>query len=314
MRVLMDVFSGRPNPHWQLTPAETRELRDRMAARPPLPSAMPPPILGLRGFVVEAEADDGAWPYGVSSRFSIPAPAAPLETPEPHSLPKGKVRRDSSKVRKAPATPTPHDDAGLAAWLLQTATGRVEEKVLETVHEVTIAARPAPKTKTKAPAVAKRSLALTAPPLAGAACDPFLTPFNFAFWEYAPIRLSNNCYNYATNCASNTVAQPGRRAGHQYQAFGCADLRAAAMADGCLDACEGRVRVVALGIWPGVDFHWWRMHPGGIWAHKLGVTDVWTIDNMGRIIGNGLTPETCDRGPYSLFCGFFYAPLGMTVV
>lgn len=311
MRVVMDVFSGRPNPQWQLTPAEARELRDRLAARPSVPLAMPPPILGLRGFVVEAEIADGPLPYALPSRFSIPAPAPPIETP---SLPQAKVRRHAAAAREARPTVTAQDDAGIAAWLLQTAAGRVEDKVLETLHRSTIEARPARKTKAKTSAVAKHALAPTAPALEGVACDPFLTPFNFAFWEYVPVRLNNNCYNYATNYASNTVAQPGRRAGRQYQAFGCADVRAAAMADGCLDACEGKVRVVALAIWPGVDFHWWRMHPGGMWAHKLGVTDVWTIDNIGRLIGNGLTPETCDRGPYSLFCGFLYVPLGTTVV
>jgi hypothetical protein len=55
--VELDVFSGRPNPTWQLTGAEAAELRSRLAdpTRTPLASAtVPPPSgrLGYRGFVL----------------------------------------------------------------------------------------------------------------------------------------------------------------------------------------------------------------------------------------------------------------------
>jgi hypothetical protein len=56
--VELDVFSGRPNPTWQLTGPEAAELRAILTdpTRVPLePTAVPPPSgrLGYRGFVLD---------------------------------------------------------------------------------------------------------------------------------------------------------------------------------------------------------------------------------------------------------------------
>jgi hypothetical protein len=109
------------------------------------------------------------------------------------------------------------------------------------------------------------------------------------------------------------VAQPGRQAGQTYTGFDCGRVVAAAVNDGYLQTLKGVARVVALAIWPGLDFHWWRLHPDGMWAHKLGLSTARNFDNAGRVIANGLTPETCERLPYSDFCGYFYAPLSVRV-
>jgi hypothetical protein len=42
---------------------------------------------------------------------------------------------------------------------------------------------------------------------------------------------------------------------------------------------------------------------GTFWSHKPGGTAARNTDNSGRVITN---PETCNRGPYTQFCGYFY--------
>ncbi|MCE7002417.1 hypothetical protein LWC34_06160 [Kibdelosporangium philippinense] len=51
-RVELDIFSGRPNPTWSLSAADTAILNGKLAALPP---ATPSPLanpLGYRGFIV----------------------------------------------------------------------------------------------------------------------------------------------------------------------------------------------------------------------------------------------------------------------
>lgn len=50
------------------------------------------------------------------------------------------------------------------------------------------------------------------------------------------------------------------------------------------------------------DYHWYRQDSDGYWSHKLGTTVVRRTDNSGDLI---LDPETCDRGLYSNFLGFY---------
>ena len=87
------------------------------------------------------------------------------------------------------------------------------------------------------------------------------------------------------------------------------------MADGlvkrcqCLPPSEYPRRLMALVIAPGWDYHWYRHQRGGFWGHKPGGTAARNVDNGNVLIVN---PETCNRGPYTEFCGYFYA--GRSVV
>jgi hypothetical protein len=92
-------------------------------------------------------------------------------------------------------------------------------------------------------------------------------------------------------------------------------VTAAAMADGlvkrcnCLPISEWPRRLLALVVDPGYDYHWYRHQRGGFWGHKPGRTAARNYDNSNVIITN---PETCNRGGYTDFCGYFYA--GRSVV
>jgi hypothetical protein len=242
--------------------------------------------LGFRGFVVERELDDRAVPAGTPLRVKITPAAEPeltkvlLESAS-QVLDPALVEAASETVRPAAAVPPRRE--------VRARRGRREEIK---------------------PSEAPQEAALE---MVGPGGAPFLTPYRPDFWNRTAIRLHNNCYNYATNFASNTVAQPGRRSGSIYQAFACAPVGAAAFSDGYLSELDGVARVVALAIWPGWDFHWWRLHPDGMWAHKLGLSTARNVDNSGRVIAGGLTPETCARQPYTDFCSYFFVPLGIQV-
>jgi len=140
--------------------------------------------------------------------------------------------------------------------------------------------------------------------------------FNPGFWNSnLYVQANNNCYNYGRNWRTDTFAQPGRASGHWPNPMACGDVSAGAMSDGlkprcnCLPQDEYPRRLVALVVDPGHDYHWYRKQKSGFWGHKPGGTPARNVDNSNALITN---PETCDRGGYTDFCGYFYA--GKSVV
>jgi hypothetical protein len=85
------------------------------------------------------------------------------------------------------------------------------------------------------------------------------------------------------------------------------------VSDGYHRRCSGLVSQVALVIWPGFDFHWYRRHPEGFWGHKIGPTRATNLDNTNHVITDEITPAACDRGPYTDFCAFVYPPVWLRV-
>jgi len=57
-RVELDVFSGRPNPAWELSEADTAALLDVIATLPPTSPLDLPTPLGYRGFLVSLTAPE----------------------------------------------------------------------------------------------------------------------------------------------------------------------------------------------------------------------------------------------------------------
>ena len=110
--------------------------------------------------------------------------------------------------------------------------------------------------------------------------------------------------------ACKALPQPGVGSGSIFSSLTAADVAAAARRDGahdvndCFPETEAPRLLVALVIWPGVDYHWYRKHET-FWGHKPGSTAARNVDNSGNIITN---PETCDRGMYSEFTGYMLIP------
>lgn len=144
--------------------------------------------------------------------------------------------------------------------------------------------------------------------LLSACCGtPSYTP---DFWNAdTTVRWNNNCYNYSNNKRTDTFAQPGRASGITLTGadMNCAAVQPAAIADGieaapASDHCPTGCVRIALVIAPGWDYHWYRLDANGFWTHKPGGTAATNLDNSGNPIAN---PETANRGPYTVFCGYF---------
>ena len=139
-------------------------------------------------------------------------------------------------------------------------------------------------------------------------CTPAYEP---NYWnDMSTIQDNNNCYNYSNNRRTDTFAQPGRASGHMYTQITGAEVSNGAIWDGLEQTTagatspEGKTKI-ALVIWPGVDFHWYRQDSDGRWSHKPGSTEARNYDQSGNLISN---PETADRGDYTEFVGYFFTP------
>jgi hypothetical protein len=149
--------------------------------------------------------------------------------------------------------------------------------------------------------------------LTGCCGTPVYTP---AYWnDGGTVQHSNNCYNYANNKRTDTFAQPGRAAGLTLGWGDLADCTVTsdhAVADGIdrwpdggrckRDRWYRRHTKIALVLAPNWDYHWYRRDRDGNWTHKPGGTRATNLDNSGNVITD---PRTADRGPYTVFCGFF---------
>lgn len=140
-----------------------------------------------------------------------------------------------------------------------------------------------------------------------------LTVYEPSKWNDNPFVLqNNNCYNYANDLITNTFAQPGNGGGvaNPYPP-NCPGTADASVSDGQVrianpDMNPAQGQIIALVVASQVDFmdyHWYRRDQDGNWTHKPGRTRARNTDNSGNRIAS---PETCDRGPYKSFCGYFH--------
>lgn len=301
-RISVEEFSGRPNPTWFVT--EDAEVQRLLAAVEENPGAIARPGtgfngLGFREVIVTRLGDEPDLAKSVPAEFGLASTAC-------------------------------EDLAGsgeLARRLIEQMTEHMEIRLVE--HEIT------PLTA----AIAEYSLQLldrhlSDPPASTTLEQPKFNPlistitddrcercryevshFNPAFWNRPAVQPRNNCYNYARNWRTDTFAQPGRAHGASTSVMSCPTVSAAAKADGlrprceCLPDSEYPRRLIALVVAPGIDYHWFRHQRGGFWGHKPGPTAARNVDNSNNLIIN---PEIANRGPYTQFCGYFYA--GRSVV
>jgi hypothetical protein len=302
LKITADMFSGLPNPSWTVSDEqEIRALLKEMGSSNAAIAANSAGVsggLGLRGFLVEPLSDELERDGKLGGTMYVAA-GQNVTNPKANELAErliglaagGEVSFQSAS--EAEGVPVDED---LKAYLLEQLGGGngTRLSVLDTeglpgcTMEVTLEG-------------------------AAATCNYDLSPYNPGFWNNnATILRNNNCYNYASNKRTDTFAQPGRGCGSIYRAISCAEVTRASLCDGlrqrynCFPASESPRYLVALVVAPGprfVDFHWYRLMREGFWGHKPGSTPVRNVDNRNRVISD---PATCDRGPYTHFCGYFY--------
>lgn len=273
IHVTLHIFSGRPDPVWELSETQSRQLAERLAAAPERSLQKPPGLaggIGYQGFTVHSS--DTA---GLAAQTYIHAGLADIG-------------------QRLPALAL--GDVEVERFLLDTAGDAVSPAVRAAVAKALD--RPLSAMADRA------SPRLGAPP-----------PFNPGRWNTDPnVMENNNCYNYANDKITNTFAQPGRGSGQVYQTDDCLDVSDASVRDGQSpgadpDSEPDEGQIICLVIWPDEDFHWYRKDEDGLWSHKPGSTPAINTDDSGNLIQS---PETCDRGEYTVVCGYYHSVPALT--
>jgi hypothetical protein len=285
LEVVLNIFSGRPNPQWVLTPSQERKFLDLIDQASTPTDKKPPgvsPRLGYRGFTVQSAPD--SYEEGVSLLIQ------------------------DSIIDFGQLSPNRIADTDLERWLLETAGEQISNKVRTEVANELSKTYPGPQAAIQ-----------VQPPIQCPICQAYDAPaYHPAIWNHPrATRRRNNCYNYANNQITNTYAQPGYAHGVFPVNIECDDYRDAAIADG-LAACVGFANplaqnhgwYVALVVWPGVDYHWYRQDDDGCWSHKVDRQYATNLDNAGNLIAD---PQVCDRGPYVNFCTFMITHVGVVI-
>ncbi|KAL4220610.1 hypothetical protein ACF0H5_021007 [Mactra antiquata] len=125
-------------------------------------------------------------------------------------------------------------------------------------------------------------------------------------WNVRGVIRRNNCYNYGTNRQTNTFAQPGRASGVRLNTshINATLVYSLCVRDGLTrlnGPTPGNDCLMALVIWPGSDFHFYRLDDNGFWSHKPGRTAVIDTDHSRRRMND---IEAADHGPYTVFAGY----------
>lgn len=269
--VTLHVYSGRPDPSWELSDEQARELADRLDAITNITRLKPVGIaggLGYRGFSISAIREKRLDPLIYLHENIV----------------------DFNRFDVNRTTDTPE----LEKWLLDTGRDNVPDDVKDHVSGLLDSSGLQPMDAFRPAAV------------------PVFDPGK---WNNDPIiRTRNNCYNYANDKITNTFAQPGRGSGLMYSEMSCANVGLASARDGqerapAPSTSPANGHFIALVMWPGNDFHWYRLDRDGHWSHKPGQTAARNYDNAGNAI---VDPSTCNRGPYTDFCGYFLCLPGST--
>lgn len=301
LKMSVDIFSGRTNPSWVLSHEDTHELLKEVKSNRDMIAEGDLEIqgLGYRGITIDILSDELSKQYDVSSRFQI-ANGTSKHEKKGFEVARRYIKAMAKYIPEKKVRPDFRLDESIQPLILE------QMAVLEQ-------------------RIAKLPIW---PPWIKSARDCFriefkqkceieLGWFHPNYWNQDPtIQYNNNCYNYATNRRTDTFAQPGRASGSYPYSLNCQEVTEAALSDGVHKRCDcfpdsERPRwFIVMVIWPGWDYHWYRKHLEGFWGHKPGSTAVRNTDNSDVVISN---PKTCDRGPYTDFCGYFYTCKSMVV-
>lgn len=293
IKVTLDIFSGRPNPELELTAAEAKEFFKTLSptgAMRKIGEKTPeqPAHLGFRGVQVEQLKTVSK---ELPSQFYVSHETL-------YSDDKAAALKDTGTMERIQQFVTGRGKI--------TTNGGNARDIIKIYKDAVAASIP----------IRERLVDIgpivVGPVLLTCNCGPVYEP---DWWNNnASIKANNNCYNYACNYRTDTFAQPGKATGNQYTSLsGCTvgagqkSAKDGAVSDCLIDTpaannkCPDAGHLVALVIWPGVDFHWYRKGVNTRWSHKPGGTSVTNLDNSGVIITD---PRTANRGNYTQFCTF----------
>lgn len=278
------MYSGRPNPTWELTPEQAKNLKQILGEKREITlemSSLATGLLGYTGFMIE------------SYELSLPSKAFCFD---------GIVdlvdQKQLNFVDK---------DSKLESFLLDTGSTTLNSEETDYISsEISKNFKGGIASKNKE---LRETFELLAVP-----------PFDPGKWNIPSIQPNNNCYNYANDKITNTFAQPGRGSGSTIVDAKCATVSPASKRDGQISVSaaastpsEGHfIALVSYYISAQrQDYHWYRLDSNAMWSHKPGGTAARNTDNSGRLISD---PRNCNRGPYNDFCGFFHCIPSRTTI
>lgn len=279
--ITLNVFSGRPNPVWDLKPHHAKaflELDHRLGSAETTVIVPHSGLdrLGYRGFLAS----------GVPVGRSVGVDRL------------GFLMSEDVAVRNRSEMGYIENNIRLERWLLETAGPTINRDLR--AHVEAAIERPSSVEPVPHPATDRDDC----PPCRAADAPSY----NLSIWNASHVQSTNNCYNYANDRITNTFAQPGKAKGAPIAAIDCSSVEISAQADGLRPVPgfssplgHGAGWYVALVVWPGMDHHWYAQDSTGCWSHKPGQTPVLNTDNSGNRIRD---PRLCDRGPYTDFCTY----------
>ena len=339
LKVTVDVFSGRLDPSWRMTGSEAHTILKELASHPGAIAPKPPPHDPLGYYATHIEVEDLTVrrELNLPAKFSIVGPTT-FGHQKGHEILQRILDQAPAGIGQGILVDHPPGTSGLGGFFSGHDLRPILKRAVQvrpvvhsaaivhsavTVQSAAMAAPyrpPSPPTHRPPPPPPHRpppppphrppSPHPTPPPSPFTSCGFEVLGYNPTAWNNPAHILRNNCYAYATNHMTDTFPQPGRATGHQATSMSAGPVSNGAKSDGahdagnCFAASFAPRLLVALVIWPGVDYHWYRWH-GSFWGHKPGGTAVRNIDNSGLVITD---PRAANRGGYSIFYGFMLIP------
>lgn len=320
LEVTLDVYSGNENPYWEMPSEKVKEFFEIKGWK----ELMNPEDygvsleLGYRGFIISVLSEEDEDKINLPTS-DVPKTKSDISERKKSELPRtfriyGSKALNGQNKNFKPSLSS-EDIQEKEKWLLQTyneaqATGPDSE--LTQYVEQSISSGDAIDEKSEMQQEKQEMPSNEAL----AACNLWSAYYNPGFWNDSYSISRNNCYNYASNYRTHTFAQPGRAHRCNFS-ISCPSVYTAARCDGLNNVCGSNpFYLVALVIWPGRDYHWYHWHGAGsnyFWGHKPGGTAARNWDHGGRPLVPPLQPHNCNRGPYTVFCGYYYQPRGAVI-
>ncbi|WP_328965671.1 hypothetical protein [Streptomyces virginiae] len=303
VRITIEMFSGRPNPSWEISdPDRLGELRERLENSPQARGEVGSGYTGLGFGGVRVDFTEGDAPAGLPPSFELAGGGA-------------KDSHASAELAQALVETIPRDlaegggiavgDTSYAELMLETAREETKRTLSDESPGV---AYTSAKTRQESELPDGWTEQMHALVERTPSCSIDTEPWSPGYWNHPNIQPYNNCYAYGVAYRSDTFAWPGREHGYTipgtmygYQvAVGLYKDGLAQFGYPCQPGSRRFLLALATGTYPetGVrDFHFHRYHPeAGFWSHKHAGNSARFVDNSGYVIRD---PGVCDRGIYT---------------
>jgi len=303
VRITIGMFSGRPNPSWEISdPDQLKELRERLGRNPAACGPVGSGYTGLGFDGVRVDFTEGDAPAGLPASFELAGCGAkdPLASAELARVLVETIPRDLSEGGGIAVGDTSYAEA-----ILETASDEIKQNLAHGPDRAYTLSKA--RQESEIPDGWAQQMQALAERLPTCDFDSYPWEAGYLYWDHPSIRPYNNCYNYAVNYRSDTEAWPGRAHGYTIPGtiYGY-QVAVGLYKDGLYQwgyPCQpwGTKRyLLALctgGYRSGTrDFHFYRYHVEGFWTHKIQKNSPRHTDQDGYVIRD---PGVCNRGMYT---------------